>query len=259
MIFQQAENVSITRGAIIYIILIVSWTVSIGQESRDLAALTYNQVYEATQTVLLNDPVIQNGVYYSYPYYNAIGHPFLGQKEFDLGSVVFREKLYGDLSINYDLFNQQLILSREYEGVLQMNLLAIQFVSGFYLKDKQFIKADFQGGVPEFFQVIAETGTISCYYAWYKERREVRDSGNRSIFSFSDQRSKRYLLLDGQLARYKNNKSFLRIFPDAGRTLIKDYLQENQLLVLDASDQAMGSLIGYCDRVLNQVTNRGGE
>ncbi len=259
MIFPQSEKVSFIGGTIIYFFLSVGWTACIGQESRSSAAQTYSQVYEATQAVLLNDPVIQNGVYYSYPYYNAIGHPFLDQKDFDIGSVVFREKLYMELSINYDLFNQQLILSREYEGVLQMNLLEIQFVSGFYLKDKQFIKADFQGGVPEFFQVIAETGTISCYYAWYKERREVRDSGNRSIFSFSDQKSRRYLYLGGQLTRFKNNKSFVKIFPDASRSLIKDYLRENQLLVLEASDQAMGSLIGYCDMVLNQVTNVGEE
>lgn len=247
---------SILKGSIIYIVLIVSWTASMGQDSQGDASDIYLQVYEATQSALRQDPVIQNGIYYTYPYYNAIGHPFLGQKEFETGSVIFREKSYKELSINYDLFNQQLILSRELDGVLQMNLMATQFVSGFYLKGKQFTKADFIGGDTEFFQVISETGTISCYYSWYKERREVRDSGNRSIYSFSDQRSKRYLYLGGQLTRYKNNKSFLKIFPDASRALIKDYLQENHLLVLEASDQAMLSLIGYCDRVLNQVSNQ---
>ncbi len=223
-----------------------------GQGSQGNASDMYIQVYEATQSALSQDPVIQNGIYYTYPYYNAIGHPFLGQKEFETGSVVFREKSYTDLSINFDLFNQQLILSREFDGVLQMNLMATQFVSGFYLKGKQFIKADFQGGIPEYYQVISETSNISCYYSWYKERREVRDSGNRSIYSFSDQKSKRYLYLGGQLTRYKNNKSFLKVFPDTPRSLIKNYLQENQLQVLEASDQEMLYLIGYCDRVLNQ-------
>ncbi len=227
-----------------------------GQGSQGNASDMYIQVYEATQSALSQDPVIQNGIYYTYPYYNAIGHPFLGQKEFETGSVVFREKSYTDLSINFDLFNQQLILSREFDGVLQMNLMATQFVSGFYLKGKQFIKADFQGGIPEYYQVISETSNISCYYSWYKERREVRDSGNRSIYSFSDQKSKRYLYLGGQLTRYKNNKSFLKVFPDTPRSLIKNYLQENQLQVLEASDQEMLSLIGYCDRVLNQESNQ---
>jgi hypothetical protein len=195
MLFSQTKIGSILKGSIIYIVLIVSWTASMGQGSQGNASDIYLQVYEATQSALSQDPVIQNGIYYTYPYYNAIGHPFLDQKEFETGSVVFREKSYKELSINYDLFNQQLILSRELDGVLQMNLMATQFVSGFYLKGKQFIKADFIGGDTEFFQVISETGTISCYYSWYKERREVRDSGNRSIYSFSDQKSKRLTAL----------------------------------------------------------------
>jgi hypothetical protein len=195
MLFSQTKIGSILKGSIIYIVLIVSWTASMGQGSQGNASDIYLQVYEATQSALRQDPVIQNGIYYTYPYYNAVGYPFLDQKEFETGSVVFREKSYKELSINYDLFNQQLILSRELDGVLQMNLMATQFVSGFYLKGKQFIKADFIGGDTEFFQVISETGTISCYYSWYKERREVRDSGNRSIYSFIDQKSKRLTAL----------------------------------------------------------------
>jgi len=259
MNFSLIKNGSIIGGVIISIFLHTAWTDCLAQDGQSEAAGTYLQVYEATQHALLQDPVIQNGVYYSYPYYNANGHPFLGPKEFASGSVIFRGKSYEDLSINYDLFNQQIILSHAYDGVLQMNLLASQFVSGFHLKGKQFILADFQTGTPEYYQVISETGTISCYYSWYKERREIRDSGNRSIYSFSEQKNKRYLLLEGQLHRYKNNKSFIKIFPDAGRAMIRSYLQEHQILVLETSDQTMESLIEYCDGILVQDSNQGGE
>jgi len=259
MNFSLIKNGSIIGGVIISIFLHTAWTDCLAQDEQSDAAGIYLRVYEATQHALLQDPVIQNGVYYSYPYYNANGHPFLGQKEFASGSVIFRGKLYEDLSINYDLFNQQVILSREYDGVLQMNLLASQFLSGFYLKGKQFILADFQTGAPEYYQVVAEAGTISCYYSWYKERREIHDSGNRSIYSFSEQKNKRYLLLEGQLYRYKNNKSFTKIFPDASRAMIKAYLQEYQLMVMEASDLTMESLIEYCDRIVIQDSNQGGE
>ena len=254
----QSEKGSIVGGVIISILFIIGWTPCSAQEGQQDASDSYLQVYKATQSALLHDPFIQNGIYYTYPYYNAVGHPFLGQKEFETGSTVFREKRYEGLSLNYDLFNQQIILSREYDGVRQMNLLDPQFLSGFYLKGKQFIKAGFNGATPGFFQVISETGTVSCYYSWYKERREIRDSGNRSIYSFSEEKSKRYLLLDGQLYRFKNNKSFLKIFPETVRGRLKDYLQENQVLVMETGDQAMGSLIVYCDSILNLLANQGG-
>lgn len=259
MIFSQSKKGSIIQGVILFIFLAAGWTGCLAQEGHANASELYLQVYEATQDAMSHDPVIQNGVYYTYPYYNAIGHPFLGQKEFETGSVIFRGKSYEALSINYELFNQQIILSREYNGVLQMNVLAPEFISEFYLKGKQFIKAEFQEGAPEFFQVIVETPGISCYYTWYKERREIRDTGNRSIYSFSDQKSKCYLLLDGRLNRYKSNKSFLKIFPDGSKAKIKTYLQDNQILVLEASDQEMSSLINYCDSVLDQALIQGGE
>ena len=211
------------------------------------------------QEVLKHDPLILNGVYYSYPYYNALGHPFLDTKEFETGSVEFRGKTYDGLSINYELFNQQLILSWESEGILQMSLLAPKFLSGFQLKGKQFIVTENQDGESEFFQLISETPRVSCYYSWYKERREVRDSGNRSIFSFSDQKSRRYLLLDGQLFRYKSNKSLIKLFPETTRDQLKSYLQENQLQVMESSDQDMESFVIYCSGILDQTTKRVGE
>lgn len=246
-------------GVIFVIFLITVWAPAPceAQESQQDNALLYTQVYEATRKAMLHDPLIQNGVLYTYPYYNADGHPFLGQKEFAGGSVVFREKTYEGLSLNYDLFNQLLILSREYQGVLQMNLLEPEFVSGFQLKGKSFIHAAFDGETPGFFQLISEQQKISCYYAWYKDRREVHDSGNRSIYSFSGEKSKRYLLQEGQLQRYKSNKTFVKLFPDEARDQIKEYMQENRTLVMEANDLVMNQLIEYCNRILHQLSNRG--
>lgn len=246
----KSETGSIFGGVIIFILLIAVWAPCEAQESQQNKTDSYSQVYEAAQKALLQDPLIQNGVYYTYPYYNAEGHPFLGQKEFDTGSIVFREKAYEGLSLNYDLFNQLIILSREYKGVLQMNLLDPEFVSAYQLKGKSFIRAGFDGDAPAFYQVISETGSISCYYAWYKDRREIRDSGNRSIYSFSEAKSRRYLLLEGKLSRYKSNKTFVKLFPDSSRAGVKEYIQENRILVMEATDQVMSQLVLHCNELL---------
>ena len=247
-------------GRVIYAILLISfWTPCWAQESQSENEELYLQVYEAIQIASLDDPFIQNGEYYTYPYYNANGHPFLGQKDFETGSVVFRGKTYEGLSLNYDIFNQQLILSREQNGVLQMNLLAPEFVSGFFLKGKQFSKLASNVEAPAFYQLISESGSVSCYYSLFKDRREIRDSGNRSIYSFSEQKSRRYLLLDEQLQRYKSNKTFLKLFPDQSRTQIKEYMKENRISVMEADNQLMIRLTEYCDKVLNQIDNQKGD
>jgi hypothetical protein len=259
MRFPHLTNKLFPGRVIILLIMFTGWTDCLAQDKAQDASKAHLRIYEAAQESLKHDPLIQNGVYYSYPYYNATGHPFLDQKEFDTGSVDFRGKHYGGLSINYDLFNQLIILSWESEGILQMSLLAPEFVSGFRLKGKHFIKikGPDQDRAPVFYQLVSETPGVSCYYSWYKERREVRDSGNRSIFSFSDQKSRRYLRLDGQLSRYKSNKSFIKLFPEASRNLLKDYLHENRLQVMESSDQAMEDLIEYCNGILEELANGG--
>lgn len=244
--------------ALILLIMFTGWTACLAQEEHADASDAYLQIYEAAQEALTDDPLIQNGVYYSYPYYNAIGHPFLDRKEFETASVDFRGKNYSGLSLNYDLFNQLIILSWESEGILQMSLLAPDFVSGFRLKGKHFVKADIQEGEAVFFQLVSETPRVSCYYSWYKERREIRDSGNRSIYSFSDQKSRRYLRLDGQFSRYKSNKSFIKLFPEAVRPQLKTYLHETRLQVMESNDQAMEELIAYCNGILEQLAKGGG-
>ena len=231
----------------------------LAQEGKAGDPDAFQQVYRAVQQAVEHDPFIQNGIYYSYPYYNAQGHPFLDTKEFGPGSADFRGKYYEGVSINYDLFNQQVILSWEHEGVLQMSLLAPEFLEGFQLKDKQFAKAQLEDGSAAFFQVVARAPGLACYYAWYKERREIRDSGNRSIYSFSDQKRRHYLLLDDRLQRYKSNRSFLKLFPEAAREAVRSYMSDAQLEVMEGSDPDMEKLISYASTVMENIRERGGE
>jgi hypothetical protein len=219
----------------------------------------YLKVYEVTQKTLLNDPLLQNGIYYTYPYHSALGHPFLGDGEFEPGAVTFREKSYEGIHINYDLFNQQIIFSRKKDELLQMNLMANEFISAFSFKGKNFKQASFPGESAPFYQVISETKNIACYYVWYKERREVLDSGNQRIFSFSEQKCRHYLFLDGKLSQYKNNRSFVQLLPNEASDEIKSYFKENRLTVKVASDKEMRELIEYCNLIMVKDSKLGGE
>lgn len=241
-------------GVIFSVLLSSAWIPSWSQSKGTVPAEALTEVYQKTLGKQAIDPLLQNGVYYTYPYYSAVGHPFLGDGEFGVASVIFREKEYLGVTINYDLFNQEIILSRKTGDVLQMNLLAMEFVSGFSFKGKRFEKKEFEGLQPAFYQLISETPGISCYYLWSKERRETRDSGNRSVYSFSDQKCRYYLCIGGQLHRYKNNNSFIKIQPEEVRSQIKAYLKQHGIRVQDASDQVIEEVIKYSNSVLPTST-----
>ncbi len=250
----------LTLRKVTIFILSIAFCSSAWAQSRELALdREYLEIYQATEKVLENDPFLQNGIYYAYPYYSALGSPFLGDGEFEPGTVIFREKSYEGIRINYDIFNQQIILLRKTGEMLVMNLMANEFISGFSFKGKSFIRASFPGESAPFYQVISECKNVACYYIWYKERRELLDAGKQRIYSFSEEKSRHYLYMDGMLTQYKNNRSFIQLLPDEARDEIKAYLKENRVVVKEASDREMLALIEYCNSILDRDSKLGGE
>jgi len=113
------------------------------------------------------------------------------------------------------------------------------------------------GGQPaRFFQVVAETGTVSCYYSWYKNRLESKEEGNYAVFSFSEARQRRYVSLNGELERFQHNRSFVKAFPPVARDRVRNFLKENRIKVSEAQDSIMAQVIRYCDTLLGQENQK---
>ena len=72
------------------------------------------------------------------------------------------------------------------------------------------------------------------------------------IFSFSDPKRRYYLLLDGALYRYKNNRSFLNTLPEPARASIREYLKENRIQVGVVNDTVMNEVIRYCHTTMER-------
>ncbi len=198
------------------------------------------------------DPLLLNGIYYENPYYNAEGHPFLGDGNFHIGYIIFRNKRYDGISMKYDIYNQQMIIKQKQNKPMVMNLLAGEFVSEFSINDKYFEKIVFEDSGPAFYQVLTEEKDIICYYFWDKKRYKEHDEGERVTFIFSESKYKSYLLIDGKLLRFRNNRSFVKLFPDKVKSQIRNYLRSNSIKLSEADDPTMKELMHFCQIALNK-------
>ncbi len=245
----------------------------------------YQAVFNTAKEQLGIDPLLMNGVYYENPYYNAKGHPFLGDGDFYIGTVNFRNKTYEDVNLKYDIFNQQLIIDQsrvdnrssvvfqniKYEGVSVkfdenskqfvinqsgkpkiMNQLANEFVSEFSMDGMNFRKIVLEDEEPEFYQVIAEEKSIQCYNYLFKNRFKSQDDADRTIFVFSGKNSKSYLVVDGEVQKFRRNGSFLKQFQGESKSLIRAYIRNNKINVKDAGAPVMTRLIRFCQETLDQ-------
>lgn len=213
------------------------------------------EISEASKSKYGVNPLLQNGVFYENRYMTAKGHPFLLDDTYNSGFISFRNSRYEGVRLKYDIFTQQIIISHEQEGLVLQNYLSNEFIHSFTIDGKKFEQIAFENGNPGFYQAVFAEDDLACYYRWYKTRTESHEAGAYKIYVFSEDKLKRYLLIDGVQARYRNNRSFVRSFPKGTRKQIRAYLKEHSIKVDRADDQTMQLLLRICNGILKEHNN----
>lgn len=219
------------------------------QASDDGNAL-YN-IHEYTLSVQGENPLLQTGVFYDYSLYNTEGHPFIFTNAFYNGHVVYKNRTFHNVKLKYDIFQQHLYVNHPDDEGFTANRLADEFLSEFSVIGLHFKKIADQQGNAHFYQLVAESGSLSCYYAWFKTQGESHEGAYKKIV-FSEDKQRRYLVRDNEMHRYKNNRTFLRLFPEHKKD-IRRYLKENEIKTGQADDEEMISLLQYCSDLLTKI------
>ncbi len=196
-----------------------------------------DQVYGLDQTLC-------NGKKYTYiqpP--GSTGHPFLVSPAYFVGSVSLGPKCYRDVILNYDIFNQQLLLQyADAKGVLYVIEVSKAWLKGFSLGSKNFELLS-EGREPGYFQVMGK-GSLRILYFWRKTLK-TNDVIGSSNFVFSAAIRDSYVLMDGKLKPYRTKRSLIRVFNPEQRPAIKSYMRKNKVKIRKSSDEVMEEMITF--------------
>ncbi len=219
------------------------------EQSSNINADNYNEIYQSVLNEYGFDQVLVNGVFYGDRYREEIGHPFLVESKFSKGTLVFRERKYKGVEINYDIYEQQLVLYITHHNSIAWIIPPHDFISSFSIGDKFFTKQTFQND-QQFYQVIFDSEKLRCLYYWYKLRSDSDHKTNYNSYEFSDSRKKTFLLLNDEYVRYRDNRSFANLFPGEIKSEIRKYIKANGIKVAKSSDSDIIELISYCNSML---------
>jgi hypothetical protein len=200
-----------------------------------------------TDQIYGSDPLLINGKYYTFfPPLNTGGNQFFADPQFETGSVTIRGLTYADLLLNYDIYNQQLILKyKNITGAASLIILSDAWLEKFSIKGIDFEMIPIQDTVKRIFQVLG-TGANRILYYWKKDLELDSFHGARNHI-FSDARKEMNILTGNQIVKYWNNKSFYSIFVIEKSLAVKEYLHRRKINVKRAIDQTMTELIYYCN------------
>ncbi len=197
-----------------------------------------------------SDPLLYNGRFYTFSVpLKTGGNQFLHGAEFEKGSVSIRGVKYNDLILNYDVFNQQLVLKyNTSSGAVSFIVLSDAWLESFTLGGLFFEQIVLSDSTKHIYQVIG-SGPNRILYSWTKKLSLDNFVGTRNHV-FSEPRKEMFLLSDNHCSNFWNNRSFSAIFTER-RTDINKYLRKEKINVKKAPDKLMYQLINYCNNILS--------
>lgn len=194
------------------------------------------------------DPELYNGVKYFPSHTQAEGHPFLLIERPVVGEVVMSGKKYTGLTLNYDIYNQQLILNyTNYTGAFERIVINSSLVDTFYIAYREFVQNPFPEIAIPYLQLIYK-GKISAFVGWSKiyEFRGTIKSGQHE---YSDEKKSFYLVKNSEVYKFRNRRTFIKHFDDSQQKQVKVFLKNEKMKIRKATDFQLQQLLIFCNNL----------
>lgn len=236
------------KTVLLFLLSILSLNFFLNQTlSAQLVYVSEKEFYELKEYFdRLNGPDFNllNGRYYE-PLNSGTSHPYFNTIRYRPGSVLLDGEAYDSITINYDIFDQQLILQHPgISGQITQVVLNRELIDRFTIDGLTFRKLTFPETGSSFFQVVS-SGDISCFLLWKKTLSRSTVSGYTS-YRYSKPSREIYLQWEGRLYAVRSKSSFTGIFNEAYRKEINGFLRREKIRFRNASDEKLGELMNFC-------------
>jgi len=202
------------------------------------------KLYEFVLQKYGSDHDLVNGVELYNLYRHVKSHPyFLGEESLP-GSVTVLGKHFDNQLIQYDLYNQWVVLEyTERSGGINKIIMVPLHTNGFQIDGHSFEKLALDEDGLLFYQVI-RTNRITCYIHWKKQLITISDNINYTV-EFSDPMRTFFLEYDSKIIPFSNRRNFAAIFPaNIGREA-RQYMRKNRLRFRKTSVKNLTMLLDH--------------
>ncbi|MCU0371026.1 MAG: hypothetical protein MUC31_06400 [Bacteroidales bacterium] len=190
------------------------------------------------------DPLLYNGKKYSYFLPRGTGgHQFFISEEFVTGEVTIKGINFKGIAINYDIYNQRLLLQYADETGSQSILeVSEAWLESFRMDTVQFLFLENDQG-SRIYQVLGNSPCCILYYWW--KTLKLDNSASPAHYKFTPPVKSMFVLIDGKLHSFSSTGSLVSAFDPAKKPEIKNYLKANGIKLKKASDKTMTDLINF--------------
>jgi hypothetical protein len=191
--------------------------------------------------------VLYNGRAWRNLYYKIRGDQFLFSTEFLTGSVTVEGKIFNNLPLKYDIFNDELLTITDHSIILQLNKEMIDLFTVKY-QDRVFnfrkLNEDSLSLVSGFVNVLYEGGT-SLYV---KYRKEILLLAVENKYDMFNQVNRIFVEKNGRIFRVDSKAELLKLLEDQKR-LIRSFIRSSKLRISRRNPDSFKPVIEYYDKL----------
>lgn len=189
------------------------------------------------------DQNLINGVQYYNRYYRVRGHPDL-YNDSQTGSVTLSGVRYDNVRINYDIYNQYLILDFTGKGNGKNRLIIPPVLTqAFQLGDSNFEKLNPDHKEPEFYQII---GVDSLRFLIHYSKLLINYTNDlRNTGYFTEPDRTYYLEYKGEVYSITKRTSLIELFPATYRKEIRKYMRVRMVNLKKATPGELNDLLNF--------------
>lgn len=198
------------------------------------------------------DGRLYNGKFYDYfPPAKVKGNQFLFGTKFTSGTLYLQGKEYDNISLNYDILNQELLLAFETtNGGKRVISISLAYVDSFLLQNKRFVINQLDSANQ---QIEEEVQLLNLkFYIYYYKKLELQSALGEINYYYSNVIRKTYFVLSGERVDVNSNKSFYKLFDKEMNVKVKHYLNKNKLKIKKMSDIDLLGLLGFINSENNE-------
>jgi hypothetical protein len=212
--------------------------------SSEIEVSASSGVYVIQDTVS-EKQVLYNGRIWRNLYYSIKGNPFLFSDKFLNGSVIMNGKLFQNLKLRYDIFNDEVMIITGNNNILQLNK---DMVEGFTM--------EYENRSCEFSKIESEsiknlTGYTGVLYKGktnliVKYSKELARSDDGKIYDSFLQVNKIFVLKGDTINQIKGKKDLIRLLSDK-KQRVSSYIRTNRIKISVNEPESLIAVLKFYD------------
>lgn len=225
------------KNFLFFLLFICAQLIAISSSSQSLKA-HFDSIYH-------KDPVLYNGMVFSNIYDRSVfGTQFFEENSFRKNTLGISDKIYKEQYINYDVYNQKLLLTYlDDNNAQKMVEIPIENTQFFTISDHYFEAIEDVNKEYRYYEVFKyKDNKILIYWMKY-----MKNNTNNAYYPYRFSKIQRQvsLIKNKEIFKIKNNKEFISYFPDDQQKKIRSWLKSNKTKIQKATFSEMNELTSY--------------